>query len=138
MSIEQAIIGIGWQFPPGFVKQGKNTVLMSGGVDDIEESLTILLSTSLGERVMQHNYGSDLSRLLFEPLNATLEALVKDIILTAVNLYEPRISIIDINLESLQAEGILNISLDYTVIAVNSRLNFVFPLYLNEASNPNQ
>ena len=66
-----SFLGRGWSFPPSF----DNTigeVVMQQGEADIQESLKILLSTSLGERIMQPRYGCNLTDLLFETLDTTL------------------------------------------------------------------
>jgi len=34
-----------------------------------------------------------------------------------------------------QAEGRLEISIPYTIITTNTRYNYVFPFYMNEATN---
>ena len=47
-------------------------VKMIAGEEDIRSSLEILLSTQVGERVMQPTYGCDLRKLLFEPLDTSL------------------------------------------------------------------
>ena len=44
-------LGTGWSFPPEFSKNEKR-VKMTSGEEDIKKSLEILLTTSLGERVM--------------------------------------------------------------------------------------
>ena len=37
---------------------------------------------------------------------------------------------------SRDAEGIVQIRLDYTIRTTNTRTNFVYPFYLDEASRP--
>ncbi|MEM7035632.1 MAG: GPW/gp25 family protein [Bacteroidota bacterium] len=134
MASENKILGTGWSFPPEFVKEGRNVENSVSGVHEINESLEILLSTTVGERIMQHSYGCDLTQLLFEPLNVTLVSFVSDLIQNAILLYEPRILLEDVDITANQEEGRLDIRLDYTVRAVNTRFNYVFPYYLNEAS----
>ena len=137
MSSDLSFLGTGWEFPPAFVKQGQNTVRLSTGEDDVNQSLEILLGTVLGERIMQPGYGADMSRLLFEPLNASLSTYIKDLILTAVRKYEGRISVENVFLETVHEEGLLNISLDYRLKAIDSRFNFIYPFYLDRAKSLN-
>ena len=128
----KAYLGTGWGFPPTFDKKAK-TVRLVSAEDDICESLKILLSTSLGERVMQPTYGCNLQELLFEPLSATVASNIKELIRTAILYHEPRIRLnrLELNLDS-QVEGVVNISVDYTIISTNSRFNFVYDFYLQE------
>ena len=64
MAEEQSFLGTGWSFPPTFIKQNKGVGTISD-VEDINSSLHILLSTRLGERVMQPEYGCNLDMMLW-------------------------------------------------------------------------
>ena len=124
-------LGTGWGFPPTFERRRKSVVMISDEAD-INSSLEILLSTSKGERIMQPTYGCDLKRLLFEPLDISLKAYIKDMIKTAILYFEPRIRLDDVSLESKPNAGMIEITLAYTIRATNSRYNLVYPFYLNE------
>jgi phage baseplate assembly protein W len=105
---------------------------------DIEQSLEILLSTSVGERVLRSDYGCDLTAMLFESITVTLLTKIKRIIERAITQYEPRIDLNNIfftNQNKNQLEGIINIQLEYTIRSTNSRLNFVYPFYIKEGTN---
>ncbi len=131
---DKAYLGTGWGFPPTFEKASKYVNLVSAE-QDICESLAILLSTSLGERVMQPTYGCNLNEFLFETLSPTVIGNIKELIATAILYHEPRIRLdeVDINLEN-QWQGIVEISVDYTIPNTNSRFNFVYPFYVQEGS----
>ena len=107
------------------------------GVEDIEQSLTILLATRRGERVMQDDFGCELSEFLFGEISQGLIGRVRSLIADAILRHEPRISLNGIEVsESGSEEGLLLISIDYTIRATNSRYNMVYPFYLNEATSP--
>ncbi|WP_281557360.1 GPW/gp25 family protein [Thalassomonas sp. RHCl1] len=133
MSEENPFLGTGWGFPPTFNKDTRS-VGMTSGVEDINKSLEILLSTSLGERIMHPTYGCNLKDYLFEPLDQSLDAFLKDLIKTAILYFEPRILLEKISLEPVSLEGRVTITLDYRVRSTNSRYNFVLPFYLNEGA----
>ncbi len=59
MANDIPFLGQGWGFPPEFTRSS-HSVKMIAGEEDIRSSLEILLSTSIGERVMQPAYGADL------------------------------------------------------------------------------
>lgn len=132
MAKERSFLGTGWGFPPTFVR-GRG-VLMTTDEDDIRSSLEILLSTEIGERVMQPRYGCNLHRLVFEPLDLTLQAYVKDLIRTAILYFEPRIVLDDVTFELHAGEGRIDIQVDYTIAKTNTRNNFVYPFYLGEGT----
>jgi len=131
----KSFLGTGWSFPPNFAK-GLNGVEMISNEEDIQSSLEILLSTRIRERIMQPTYGCDLSKLLFEPIDTTLKAYIKDLIKDAILYHEPRIILNDVTLDTKKdEEGIVVITLDYTVTSTNTRYNYVYPFYLSEGTN---
>lgn len=136
MEAETSFLGIGWAFPPAFDKTTGATVLASN-VEDIQQSLHILLSTSIGERVMQPKFGCNLKDYQFESLSNTFLGFVRDMIERAILFFEPRISVKDIVITQPDDfslyEGQLRIEIDYTINETNTRNNFVYDFYLREA-----
>lgn len=133
MSLEKTFLGTGWSFPPSFNRKIKSVELVSDKID-IDQSLDILLSTKLGERVMLPKYGCDLSELVFESMNTSFETYITDLVKTAILYHEPRIDLESIEFENDQTEGKLLIMINYKIRITNSRSNFVFPFYKNEKS----
>lgn len=130
-----SFLGTGWSFPPAFNKDTRETEMLSD-VEDIESSLHILLTTRIGERVMQPAYGCNLDDLVFESLTSTFKSFIKDLIKTAILYYEPRIKLNSIELDDSQnLQGMILIVIDYTVRTTNTKYNYVFPYYKNEGSN---
>jgi len=133
MEIEKTFLGTGWSFPPSFDKE-KKTVELVSDVEDINQSLEILLSTKLGERIMLPQYGCNLDELVFETMNRSFETYITDLVRTALIYHEPRIDLESVEYENNQNEGILLIIINYKVRITNSRSNFVFPFYKKEMS----
>lgn len=134
MENQGSFLGIGWSFPPSF-SPDLNSVQMSSDEKDIEESLQILLSTRLGERIMVPDYGCNLEDLLFSPLNLTVKTFVADLVKTAILYFEPRIDAEKIDItQGDELRGELIIFVDYTIRATNSRKNLVFPFYKEEGT----
>ena len=136
---QREFLGTGWSFPPTFDRQVGAIDLVSE-ITDIEQSLGILLSTSLGERVMQPKYGCNLVDYLFEPLNSTVIGYIKDRVENAILFYEPRIIAenITVTAEGSQdlIEGRFTIAVEYSIPETNSRFNYVYDFYKNEALLP--
>lgn len=129
-----SFLGTGWGFPPSFEVQ-RGGVVMASDEEDIEQSLKILLSTRLGERIMLPDYGCNLEDLLFSPMDLTLKTFVRDQIQTAILYHEPRIDPIKVDFsESNDLEGELLILVEYIIRATNSRKNMVFPFYKGEGT----
>jgi hypothetical protein len=127
-----SFLGRGWDFPPTFVRgDGARTIADAA---DVASSLAILLSTDVGERRMQPTYGCDLKRLVFEPVDATLQAYMRDLIRTAILYFEPRVILHDVVLEPQPYEGRIDIRIDFTIAGTNTRRNFVYPFYKLEGT----
>jgi phage baseplate assembly protein W len=131
-----SFLGTGWAFPPTFNGE-TGTIDLVSNEEDIRQSLNILLSTSLGERVMQPKYGCNMRDYLFEPLNSSVIGYIKDLVEHAILYYEPRILADNIDVTPQDSmdliEGRFTISIEYTIPETNSRFNYVYDYYKNEA-----
>ena len=136
---KNSFLGKGWAFPPSFSKSS-GTVEMVTDEEDIRQSLHILLSTSLGERVMQPGYGCNLDDYVFEGLNSTTIGYIKERVANSILYYEPRIVVERIEVTSAGSadnlEGRFLIELTYSIPGTNSRFNYVYDFYKNEAVKP--
>jgi uncharacterized protein len=130
---DPSFLGRGWSFPPTFPRGA--AVEMVSGPHDIHQSLLILLSTRLGERVMVAEYGCDLWSLVFENVTTSLLTRIEDMVERAIILWEPRIRVDQVTTEVDYAEpACILIDVAYTIRATNARSNFVYPFYLREAT----
>lgn len=145
MEIKKSFLGTGWDFPPTFHKEFWGVEMISDE-PDIKSSLDIIFSTDPGERVMQPQFGCALRKFLFEPMNVSTKTFMEKVIKDALLIHEPRIIVEKIQIgdpnESDQRliaqnnnDGILPISIDYSVITTNRRDNYVYPFYYNEGTN---
>lgn len=129
-------LGTGWYFPPTF-DDSTGSVDMVKDIEDINQSLNILLSTSLGERVMQPSYGCNLEDYLFEPLSSSVIGYIQDLVENAILVYEPRIKAEKVEVTAADSfdiiEGRFTIEVEYTIPGTNSRFNYVYDYYKNEA-----
>ena len=139
MNSELSFLGTGWSFPPEFNRQTRQIKLVANE-EDINQSLNILLSTSLGERVMQPKYGCDLMDFQFEPTNNSLLSYIKDLVENSILIFEARISVEKITITPAESfeliEGRMTIEVEYVIIETNSRFNYVYDFYLREANTP--
>lgn len=134
MNLSYNFLGRGWSFPPAFIRGGG--VEMLEGEDDIQSSLKILLSTRVGERVMQLEYGCNTDAMMFESITTGFQTFMQNQVKNAILLFEPRVDLISVDLLAQNAvDGLVLISIEYVVRTTNSRSNLVFPFYLNEGNN---
>jgi hypothetical protein len=138
-NFNNAFLGKGWAFPPAFNKS-TGTVEIVSDEEDIRQSLHILLSTSLGERVMQPDYGCNLQDYVFESLNSSTIGYIKERVANSILYYEPRIVVEQIEVTGEGSvdnlEGRFLIKITYSIPGTNSRFNYVYDFYKNEAIKP--
>ena len=129
---KNSFLGKGWAFPPTF-NVATGTVEMVSDEEDIRQSLHILLSTTLGERVMQPDYGCNLTDYVFESLSSTTVGYIKERVANSILYYEPRIVVERIEVTSVGSvdnlEGRFLIDLTYSIPGTNSRFNYVYDFY---------
>jgi phage baseplate assembly protein W len=130
---DNSFLGTGWGFPPTF-NRNQRSVEMISGEEDILSSLNILMTTSLGERVLRTNYGSRVPNMVFEPLDSSQRAILSQHIIDSIYLYEPRIVPLDVIVEVRPLEGRVDIMVEFKVVATNNRRNFVYPYYIIEGT----
>jgi hypothetical protein len=135
MANDQQFLGKGWGFPVSFGNQGR-TVAVAEAEEDIRQSLEILLSTRVGERVLNPTFGWKRDALVFEPLSTSFAAYVTREIETAILFFESRITLNQVAFDTApDQEGLILIRLDYTVRTTNTRTNLVYPFYVDQATN---
>lgn len=134
MALNKDFLGQGWTFPPGFDVSSRAT-LMVKDLDSIISSLNVLMGTTMGERLMQPQYGTSITEYFFRNVDASIATLIQTNILDAIIGFEPRIAANKVTVDtSRMTEGILLVTIDFTVRTTNSRNNIVFPFYIKEGN----
>lgn len=133
-SDENSFLGSGWAFPPRFDPATRRAAMVADEAD-IHQSLVILMRTRPGERVMQPRYGCDIYRFVFDPLDPTTTAELRDAVARAILFFEPRVTLEDVRVwRDESVDGLLHLDVVYRVRATNNRANIVFPFYLREGT----
>ena len=127
------IIGRGWKFP--IKVNAKGGLDWSEGADRIRDSIWIIVSTSLGERVMRPEFGAGLKDDVFESNSDVVRTEIASAIRKALVTWEPRIELIAVSVNpSPDQDSQVLISLDYQIRDTNELYNMVYPFYLQEGS----
>ncbi|PSL44797.1 hypothetical protein CLV51_105169 [Chitinophaga niastensis] len=133
-SVDRSFLGTGWSFPPTFRREWYGVEMLTEEAD-VHSSIEIILATVNGERVMLPNFGCNLQPHVFDQMNVPTIAMIEKIVHDALVFNEPRIIVENLTTTAFQQEGRLEISIDYSIITTNTRYNYVFPFYFNEATN---
>ena len=115
----------GWKFPPAFNVYSK-TVDTVNGDQSIKESLQVLLTTIPGERLMELDYGCDLSVLAFKTLDTNLVTFMTNNIRQAIERWEKRINVQEILIDQVNdIDGVVKITIQYVVLKTTQSESFV-------------
>lgn len=130
-----SFLGTGWSFPPVF-NRFNHSVQMVSELDDIRESIYLILETFPGERIMQPEFGCYLKRLVFEKIDNSLAVRINETIGNALLYFEPRVKFHNVELMNTdELAGIIMLQINFSVIATNTRHNIVYPFYFTEGTN---
>lgn len=125
-------LGVGWGFPIQADAQG--AFARAEYEESVRQSIWIILSTAQGERVMRPDFGCGIYDLVFEMNSATTAGRVSQAVREALQAFEPRIDVIDVQASPGGQGEALHISIDYAVRATNSVANLVYPFYLERSA----
>src|SRR5262249_51884102 len=122
-------IGRGIAFPLRVDQSG--SIAYTSGATDIDASLRMVLITAPGERLMRPRFGCKIWDLLFEPINANTLGLMAVAVREAIDQWEPRIDVDDVDIEpDPRDHSKVLINIKYRVRTTNDHRNLVYPFYV--------
>ena len=125
-------LGIGWKFPLQVTPSGR--VAQARYEQRIEEGIYLVLSTAKGERKMLPEFGCGIHDLVFAPNDPSTVAQVSQSVRVALATFEPRIDVLELEVESpAEKPNLLLIRVSYRIRANNAMGNLVYPFYVREA-----
>jgi len=96
--------------------------------ESVRQSVKIILLTRKGERLMLPEFGTNLRRYLFEPLNQTIREIIRTEIINTLYEWENRIKDIDAEFANTEIDGNLCVTVSYTITGLNTRDNIEITL----------
>ena len=127
---DRAFLGTGMKFPPQ-IDPGTGRFALSSGLQNVKESVYIILMTNRGERWLDPDFGSDIMCYTFMDTSLTMLNLLSSDLRTLLMEQEPRISDVTVDIDPEVKDGCMLVNVAYTVADTNTRDNLVFPFYLN-------
>lgn len=123
------ILGTGLAFPLGVDRRGG--LALARDERDVEQAISIILSTAPGERPMRPEFGCGVHDYVFDVVDAGTLGRIEEEIRRALRRWEPRIDVlgIDFDRDTVQ-EGGLGITIEYRLRATNDVRNLVYPFYV--------
>jgi phage baseplate assembly protein W len=107
------------------------SIKKSSGADNIMASIKRILTTRLGERVMMPDYGSNIWRYLFEPIDAITKDQIKVAVVDAIRKWEPRIELTKFGIfpyAEMADAGQFKMVLFYRIIGTNTEQQISIPI----------
>ncbi|WP_285351917.1 GPW/gp25 family protein [Pseudomonas sp. ME-P-057] len=102
-------------------------------LDHISQSITDILTTRIGTRVMRREYGSLLPELVDQPFNDVTRLRVYASTVMALMRWEPRISLSRVQLVGVSLQGETVMDLQGSVVDSNEALSLSIPLQLGSS-----
>jgi hypothetical protein len=114
------ILGRGISFPPRVGADGR--VAWSEGEQNVREAVEVVLRTELRERLRLPDFGGGLGKYLFEPNTTTTRRQIKDRIVRALAVWEPRISVesVDVDADAADPEAAIA-TIVYRLVATQAQ-----------------
>ena len=123
------ILGSGLGFPLRVDARGGLALVRHD--EDVQEAIGVILGTAPGERPMRPEFGCLIHDYVFETIDAYTLGRLDYEIRVALDRWEPRIEIVDIDFDTSRADdGELLIDITYELRATNDIRNLVYPFYL--------
>jgi uncharacterized protein len=124
-------LGVGWSFPLEVEKKGE---LRSAEYEEsVRQSIWLILGTAKGERVMRPDFGCGIYDLVFETSSASTAGRIEEEVRDALLFLEPRIDVLEVQVQPDAGGEMLTISIDYQVRATDNMFNLVYPFYLERS-----
>ena len=127
-------LGTGWSYPPVF-DDASYQLRLSSGVDNVNQSIDLVLKTPAGSRALEPGFGSNLSSFVFRRIDASVKEEIIQSVRYALLNGEPRIDVERVDLDVKDGGATVNVAINYTVRQTNTRHNHVFPFSILEGSN---
>jgi phage baseplate assembly protein W len=109
----------------GLRQNADGTPIIVTNEDSIIQSVKAILSTYPGERHMQPLFGSRIREYLFRQLDIGTVDLMELEIENAINRWEPRVSVGNVEVEEDADKNLLRFYIRYTIIRTGKTVTFV-------------
>lgn len=111
-----------------YLGMNSHTGLSISEVEHIRQSVRDILVTPVGSRVMRREYGSLLSALIDQPQTPALRLQIMSACYSAIQKWEPRVSLSTITFERGEADGALYVDITGTRSKTSQPFSLTIPL----------
>ena len=93
----------------------------------IARAVRNIVSTTPGEKLFDPDFGSSVSEILFENVDEITAVSIQDEIRNCLNNYEPRVDLVDVNVDPNFDENQFDVKITYRIVGIDippSQLEF--------------
>ena len=94
----------------------------------IARSIRNIVFTSPGEKIFNPEFGSEISKVLFENIDEISAISIKDEIETSIRNYEPRVNLEEVDIEPNYDNNQFDVRINYRIVGIDvppQQLEFV-------------
>ena len=117
MAIEINTIYRDLAYQPKLTQSGDVQTVINAA--SIKQALLTIVNTPIGSRLFEPEFGCDLRRFLFEPLDEQTKTDIRETVEGAIGRFEPRITILSVSVTTLTNPDGYNIEVIYRLKQVN-------------------
>lgn len=134
--INREFLGQGLAFPLRFKANG--VLALAQGEEDIQQAIRIILGTVPGERLMRPEFGCRIHELVFAPRNAETESLLAHYIEQALERWEPRIEVLQVEAVNVDIDkgSAMLLEINYRIKATYDQRSIIYPFYIMAEEQP--
>lgn len=128
--MDRPFLGRGWGFPTALDADGR--VVPVVGEAAVEQSVRLILSTAVGERIMRPDFGCGLHGRIFDPGTTESTGQLIGDIRSALARWEHRAELVDMSIgvdDTDQSKRLIELTIQ--IKGTNSRFNLVYPFYVD-------
>lgn len=100
---------------PISIDQKTKGLALSDEASSIREAIEIIIFTEKGERIGNADFGTNLARFMFEPIDYVFMDELKLELSQSISEYEKRIENLNIELEEKSKNGTVNVKISYDI-----------------------
>ena len=94
----------------------------------IARAVRNIVSTTPGEKLFDPDFGSSVGEILFENVDDITAISIRDEIRSSIINYEPRVKLLDVNVNPNPGENEMNVTIEYEIVGLDippQQLDFV-------------
>lgn len=131
--MSKPFLGVGTGFPLALDNKTRG-LARAEYEESVRQSILVILGTAKGERVMRPDFGCGIHDFVFANVSAaTIGRITREVHESLLRL-EPRINVIQVDVNPGDTNNVVLIDIDYEVRATNTAFNLVYPFYLQQGA----